>query len=136
MTPPPVRYKTFRSSDGFYIVVGNSAADNDQLSLFYGQPDDLWFHVNGCPGSHVIIRRRGEGDVPRSTIEEAASLAAYYSKARNAAKAPVHMTQCKYVSKPPGAPAGQVNIAHFRAMKAEPRLCGERLEQPPDDLWD
>ena len=137
MKPQNCHFKTFLSTAGYYILVGNSAQDNDQLSIHVGRPDDLWLHVNGCPGSHVIVRQKpNEREFPRTTIDEAAALAAYFSKARKASTAPVHITLCKHVTKERGAPAGQVMIRNYKAVKAKPELVGERLPEAPDEVFE
>jgi predicted ribosome quality control (RQC) complex YloA/Tae2 family protein len=109
---PRVPYRTYRSADGIEIRVGKRAEDNDALSTQYCDPTDWWLHASGCPGSHVIIRFRGD-DPPESTLADAAALAASQSKlyARvNGAlgEMPVTLTRCRHVKKPPLAKAGLV----------------------------
>jgi len=78
--------------DGFEVLAGKTDADNDILSLKMAKANDLWFHVRGLPGSHVILRH-AEGDKPdNATIKQAAAIAAWHSKARNAGTVPVSCT--------------------------------------------
>ncbi|HVH47032.1 MAG TPA: NFACT RNA binding domain-containing protein [Labilithrix sp.] len=113
-------YRTF-VFDGFEILVGRGEDDNDHLTFDVAQPHDLWLHVGGgTPGSHVVIRNPDKGDVPRPVIERAASLAAWYSKARAASSVDVHYCTASEVSKPRGAPAGLVELARWKNVKVKP----------------
>jgi len=95
--------------DGFAIWVGRNAAENDRL-LRCASPDDVWMHVRGVPGSHVIVRRGGARDIPRAVLQHAARLAAERSKARGERRVEVAMTPVKHVRKPKGAPPGLVIV--------------------------
>ncbi len=106
--------------DGFEILVGRSARENDRLSTREARPDDVWLHAAGYAGSHVVIRaREGKtGEVPRSVVEAAAQLGIWHSKARAAGgKVQVHMCRARNVSKRRGAPAGQVVIRDHETLK-------------------
>ncbi len=100
----PLRYI---SSDGFNIYVGKNNHQNDELTLKIARNNDIWLHTKKIPGSHVIIVTEGK-DVPDTTLNEAALLAAFYSKGKNSALVPVDYTQKKYVKKPSGAKPGMV----------------------------
>jgi len=97
----------FKSSDGFDIYVGKSNKQNDELTMEFAEPHDLWLHTKNIPGSHVIIRTNGETP-PNKTIEEAAHLAAFFSKARGGSLVPVDYAEKRYVKKPNGAKPGAV----------------------------
>ncbi len=115
-------YKTFISSDGFEILVGNTAADNDYLTFKIARQSDFWLHVAPTPGSHVIVRNPDNlSKLPKTTLEEAAALAAWYSKSRNGGRVAVNYTLRKNVSKRRGAPTGQVTIKNHKTVKAVPR---------------
>ena len=101
----PLRYI---SSDGYEILVGKSNLQNDELTLRTAEPTDIWMHTKDIPGSHVIIRTSGKSELPEATMEEAANLAAYYSKAKDGSMVPVDYTQRKNVKKPNGAKPGMV----------------------------
>lgn len=109
------------SSDGFEIYVGRSSKENDALTQRTAQPDDLWLHVHQAPGAHVLIlNRQRNAIVPEQTIREAASLAAYYSKARQNGKVEVIYTPRKYVKKPKGSPPGLVRVLNFQTIRVTP----------------
>jgi predicted ribosome quality control (RQC) complex YloA/Tae2 family protein len=123
----PYRSFTF---EGFEILVGKAATDNDHLTFNVAQPNDLWLHVaGGTPGSHVVIRNPERGAIPEAVTQCAATLAAWYSKARNAARVEVHVCRAGDVKKARGAPAGQVQIARFKSVRVAPApFAGEASE--------
>ncbi len=107
---------------GWEALAGKTGADNDLLSLKTAQANDLWFHVHGLPGSHVILRGP-EGAVPDAAIvKQAAAVAAWHSKARNAGIVPVSCTEAKNVSKPRGAKSGTVTIKREKTIKVRPAV--------------
>jgi predicted ribosome quality control (RQC) complex YloA/Tae2 family protein len=113
-------YRTFEV-EGFRILVGRGAEDNDYLTFEVAEPHDLWLHVaGGTPGSHVVIANPERGSVPQGVIERAAALAAWYSKARPAPRVEVHVCRARDVSKPRGAPAGLVHLARYDAIRVRP----------------
>lgn len=120
--------RRYRSSDGYEILVGRAAKDNDELTFKIARAHDLWLHAADYPGSHVIVRARSRNDpIPHRTIVEAAQLAAHFSQARRDAKAAVNYTPRKFVSKPKGAAHGLVRLASFRTLLVEPREALERV---------
>ena len=120
--------RRYRSSDGYEILVGRGARDNDHLTFRVARPHDLWLHSADYPGSHVVIRNpTRNADIPHRTIIEAAQLAAHFSHARANAKVDVHYTQRKFLSKPKGAAPGLVRMSSFRSIAVEPRESGERI---------
>jgi hypothetical protein len=119
-------YRVFRSSGGLEIRVGRSSRANDQLTFGHSSPNDVWLHARSVPGSHVILRWRDpEGAPPARDLEEAARLAAYYSKARSSAIVPVDWTRRKYVRKPRGAAPGSVIPQRVRTLFVEPASGAE-----------
>lgn len=109
--------------DGFEILVGKGASDNDRLTFGIASPRDLWMHAAGFAGSHVVIRNpEGLTSLPREVIECAAQLAAFHSKARDArGKVDVHLCRVSDVRKPPGFPAGKVQLRSWASVKVYPR---------------
>jgi predicted ribosome quality control (RQC) complex YloA/Tae2 family protein len=103
-------------------LAGKTDADNDILSLKIAQPNDLWFHVYGLPGSHVILRGPEGEKASNDLIKVAAAIAAWHSKARNAGIVPVSCTEVKNVSKPRGAKPGSVCIKREKTIKVRPAL--------------
>lgn len=110
----------FKSSDGFDILVGRNNRQNDELSKKLAARDDLWFHTKEIPGSHVIIRNFDRRPIPEQTIQEAATLSAYFSKARESANVQVDYTQIKNVSKPKGAKPGMVIYVNYQTLVVNP----------------
>ena len=116
----------YRSSDGYEIIVGRAARDNDTLTFRVARPNDLWLHAGDYPGSHVIVRNSTRKDVPHRTIIEAAQLAAKFSQAGDDSKVTVHYTLRKFLSKPKGAAPGLVRMSTFRSITVAP---GENIER-------
>lgn len=117
----PTPYRTFVFDDDYTLYVGRSAANNDELTLRFAKQNDWWFHARGVTGSHAVLRG-GEGATkpPRKILERAASIAAYYSHARNATYVPVVYTQKKYVRKPKGANVGAVTLEREEVLMVRP----------------
>ena len=95
------------SSDGYDMYVGKNNYQNDELTFKIASGNDWWFHAKGAPGSHVIVKTGGN-ELPDRTFEEAARLAAHYSKNRNAEKVEIDYVEKKHVKKPNGAKPGFV----------------------------
>lgn len=116
-------FRVFTVSGGFQVLAGKSSENNDLLTTRYTAKDDLWFHAHGVGGSHVVLKAHSaKGEIPRKAIEEAASIAAYYSKMKKASKVPVTMCEGKYVRKPKGVPLGTVLVEREKTLFVEPRL--------------
>ena len=107
----------FISSDGIDIYVGKNNIQNDYLTLKFAEKTDTWLHTKIIPGSHVIIKGK---DIPESTLLEAATLAAFYSKGRESTKVPVDYTLVKNVKKPSGAKPGMVIYSTNKTMYIDP----------------
>ncbi|MHB2153148.1 NFACT RNA binding domain-containing protein [Caldithrix abyssi] len=123
-----MKVKKFRSTSGLEIWVGMDDATNDQLTFKESHGNDLWFHVHGFPGSHVILRcGETEVEADKQSIKEAAQLAAYFSKMRNAKKVAVHYCRAFDVKKPRGAKPGSVVIQKFKKMLVQPQLILDEL---------
>jgi predicted ribosome quality control (RQC) complex YloA/Tae2 family protein len=119
--------RRYLSSDGYEILVGRAARDNDQLTFRVARPHDLWLHAGDYPGSHVIVRNSSRKEIPHRTVIEAAQLAAKFSRAGKDAKVVVHYTQRKFLSKPKGAAPGLVRMSSFRTITVEPKESGQRI---------
>jgi predicted ribosome quality control (RQC) complex YloA/Tae2 family protein len=117
------RPRTFHTADGWEVWVGRNNVDNDRITHRLSNPHDYWFHVVGVPGSHVILRRPARSAIPKPrTLEEAASIAAYFSKARKQSRVPVIYTERKFVSKPRRGKPGQAICTRERELLVRPRL--------------
>lgn len=114
--------RKFISSDGYQILVGRNNRQNDQLTKKIANQGDLWLHTKTIAGSHVIIKRDTAKDVPEQTINEAAVLAAYYSKARQSKNVPIDYTQVENVNKPKGAKPGLVYYDNYQTIYIDPDL--------------
>jgi predicted ribosome quality control (RQC) complex YloA/Tae2 family protein len=118
--------RRYQSSDGYEVLVGRTARDNDQLTFRVARPNDLWLHAGDYPGSHVIVRNSSRNDIPHRTIIEAAQLAAKFSQARKDSKVDIHYTRRKFLTKPKGSAPGLVHMSSFKTITVEP---GENLER-------
>lgn len=114
--------RKFISTDGFEILVGKKATDNDYLTFRVARSLDTWMHAADYPGSHVVIRNANRKEIPNRTLLEAAQLAAFYSSGRSQPKAAVHYTQKKFVNKPKRSAPGLVSLASFKTILVEPQV--------------
>ncbi len=103
------------------IYVGKNNFQNEELSFKFASGNDWWFHAKGQPGSHVIVKTNGK-ELPDSVYEEAAALAAYYSKGRQAPKVEIDYTLKKNLRKPNGSKPGFVVYYTNYSMMAEPNI--------------
>ncbi len=111
--------------EGFEVLIGRGAEDNDHLTFDVAKPFDLWLHVGGgTPGSHVVVRNPDRVEIPDSVVEVAAAAAAWYSKARGFSKVEVHLCRAGDVFKPRGAKPGLVEISRFRKLRVTPAAPG------------
>ncbi|AKL95549.1 putative RNA-binding protein [Clostridium aceticum] len=108
-------YLKYISSDGLEILVGKNNKQNDEITLKIADKEDLWFHIKDMPGSHVLLKTAGK-PCSETTVLEAATLAAYYSKAKNATKVAVDYTARKNVRKPKGAKPGMVIYDYYTTL--------------------
>ncbi|MEZ4654334.1 MAG: NFACT RNA binding domain-containing protein [Candidatus Eisenbacteria bacterium] len=115
------RPRQFTIRDGWIVVVGRSNEENDYVTHSVAKQEDYWFHASGVPGSHVVLKKAGRKDNPSTkALEEAAAIAAFYSKARNSRKAPVIYTLKKYVRKPRKAKAGLAVCTNEKTIMVAP----------------
>lgn len=109
--------ENFQTSNGIEITVGKNNLENDQLTMKLSQKNHYWFHVKDIPGSHVILKT---SDPDEQSITEAATIAAYYSKARESSKVPVDYVQIKNIRKPNGAKPGFVIFEGQKTILVDP----------------
>ena len=114
--------RRFISTNGFEILVGKKAKDNDYLTFRVARSLDTWMHAADYPGSHVVIRNANRKEIPNQTLLEAAQLAAFYSSGRGQTKAAVNYTLKKFVNKPKRAAPGLVSLASFKTILVEPQV--------------
>lgn len=114
--------------EGFEVLVGRGAAENDRLTFEVAEPRDFWLHVaGGVAGSHVVVRNPDDlAELPRPVVQRAAELAAWHSKARGArGKVEVHLCRVADVGKPRGYARGEVALRRWTAVKVYPRAAEE-----------
>ena len=111
----------YLSSDGFHIYIGKNNYQNDDLTFKFAIGNDWWFHAKGIPGSHVVLKTQGK-TLPDSAFEEAARLAAYYSKGREQDKVEIDYTEKKNVKKPNGSKPGFVVYYTNYSMMIDPDI--------------
>jgi predicted ribosome quality control (RQC) complex YloA/Tae2 family protein len=114
--------RRFDSPDGWAVLVGRSAADNDILTFRLASPGDFWLHVAAESGSHVVIRNPDSAPRPsREALRFAAELAAGHSRAREGGRVAVHWTRRSEVRKERGMAAGKVLLGRYQTVHAAPR---------------
>ena len=118
------KFRRFDLGDGYILFVGKSASNNDELTVRFAKPNDIWMHARGCSGSHTVIKSPNpkEAKPPKQILKLAAGITAYYSKQKNAKYVPVAYTQKKNVFKPRGAAPGAVIMNREEVIMAEPHL--------------
>ena len=117
---PKLPFRQFQLEHGWEVFAGKSAASNDELTFSFARKDDLWFHAWQAAGSHVVLRAPQKNAIPaKKTLQQAATLAAYYSKAKTSGKVPVIYTRVKYVRKVRGA-AGKVTCTNEKELMVKP----------------
>ena len=119
--------RRYLSTDGYEVLVGRAARDNDHLTFKIAHPNDMWLHAGDYPGSHVVIRNATRKEIPHRTIVEAAQLAARFSQASDDSKVVIHYTPRKFLSKPKGAAPGLVRLSRFKSLTVEPKESIERI---------
>ena len=119
--------RRYLSTDGYEILVGRAARDNDQLTFKIAQPNDLWLHAGDYPGSHVVIRNPTRKEIPHRTIVEAAQLAARFSQASEDSKVVIHYTPRKFLSKPKNSAPGLVRLSRFKSITVAPKEAISRV---------
>ena len=120
--------RRYRTTSGWSVWAGRNNKENDILTHKMAAQNDLWFHAHGYPGSHVVLRREGRKEEPdKLALEQAAAVAAYWSKGKTAKKVSVVYTQVKYVTKPRGGAPGQALLKREKSIVVEPSLINEDL---------
>jgi len=118
-----VRFRTYRISGGWEVLVGKSNQDNDLLTHKMARPDDLWFHARQVAGSHVVLRKSGQKAEPdKQAILEAAAIAAFHSKAGKSSKVSVCYTEKRHVRKVRGGKPGLAAVAREKVVMVRPKL--------------
>lgn len=120
---PNAHPRQYITRDGWTVLAGRNNKENDILTHKMAAQNDIWFHAHGYPGSHVILRRDGRKEEPsKQSIEDAAGVAAFWSKGKSAKKVSVVYTLAKYVSKPKGGAPGQAIMKREKTIIVEPNV--------------
>lgn len=133
--PNRLRPRRFRTEQGLEIWVGRSEEGNDYLTTRLARGNDLFFHLDGYPGSHVILRTAGTVDPPPESVLYACELAVHFSKLRDARQADIHVAPVKNVKKPRGAKPGLVYVTGGKTihLRRDPRrlenILATRLDE-------
>jgi len=113
------KIRNYVSSDGYTILAGKSAKDNDLLTVRVANGNDMWMHTRNRPGSHVVIRAQRGKEFPKQTLIEAAKICAFLSKARDDNLEDVTYVLKKHVSKPKGMKPGSVLVAGGKTITVQ-----------------
>jgi predicted ribosome quality control (RQC) complex YloA/Tae2 family protein len=127
--------KRYRTAEGLEVWVGKSDEGNDYLTTRLSRGNDLFFHLNGFPGSHVVLRTEGRTDPPSESMLAACELAVHFSKMKNATRADVHVAYVKDIKKPKGVKRGLVYVSRGKTihLRRDPRRLEEILSSRLDE---
>lgn len=117
--PVKLAPKEYVSTDGFKILCGRNNIQNDKLTFKDSKKNDIWFHTQKIHGSHTVVVTEGR-EVPESTLEQAAIIAAYNSKGRESSLVPVDYTEIRNVKKPSGSAPGKAVYEHYKTAYVRP----------------
>ena len=117
--PVKLAPKEYVSTDGFKILCGRNNLQNDRLTFKDSKKNDIWFHTQKIHGSHTVVVTEGR-EVPESTLEQAAIIAAYNSKGRESSLVPVDYTEIRNVKKPSGSAPGKAVYEHYKTAYVRP----------------
>lgn len=118
-----IPFRRYELGNGYELWVGRNAKQNDLLTFKHARKFDLWMHARGVPGSHAVLRRTGRTVIPpKDILERAASITAFYSKARGSSLVPVIITERKHVRKAKGGAPGAVLVEKEEVLLVEPGI--------------
>ncbi|PKL87114.1 MAG: hypothetical protein CVV23_17000, partial [Ignavibacteriae bacterium HGW-Ignavibacteriae-2] len=124
-----ISYREYVLDNKYRVFVGRDSKSNDLLTVKYAKQNDYWFHARGLPGSHVVLRvdNPKEG-IPKNILNNVASIAAFYSKAKTAKIAPVAYTLRKFVRKNKNMNPGQVLLSKESVLLVKPEIPNNAVE--------
>ena len=133
--PSRLAPKRYRTAEGLEVWVGKSDEGNDYLTTRLSRGNDLFFHLEGHPGSHVVLRTEGRTDPPSESVLAACELAVHFSKMKNAGRADVHVAYVKDIRKPKGARRGLVYVSRGKTvhLRRDPKRLEEILSSRFDE---
>lgn len=116
--------------DGWQVYIGKNNAQNDELSIRFAKPRDIWLHVAAHSGSHCVIKREKNQEwPPKQVIEKVSALAVWFSKAKHTSYAEVHVTEARFVRKPRKSPPGEVVIQQYKTVRVAPKSPQELFKE-------
>lgn len=118
------RFRAFKLDEKHTAYVGRNDAENDELTHRFASPGDIWFHAQGVPGSHVILKG-ADSSTPRKILEKAASIAAFFSKAKHSLTVPVIYAEKRYVRKPRKSKPGTAVVQRSKTIFVSPEIPGD-----------
>lgn len=128
------KFRKFLIENKYELYVGKDSANNDLLTCKFAKSNDYWFHARAVPGSHAVLRNQNSSEkIPRPVLKAAASVAAFYSKAKTSKLAPVSFTQKKYVIKRKGLDPGQVILTREEVLMVRPGIPVNCLKDIEDE---
>ena len=120
------KFRQFILFNKYSIYVGRNSKNNDELTTGFAKQNDYWFHARSVSGSHVLLRyEKSMGEIQKNILEKAASIAAFYSKAKTSGLVPVSYTQKKYVIKRKGMEPGKVYLLKETVLIVKPEIPKE-----------
>ncbi|MCY3823089.1 MAG: NFACT RNA binding domain-containing protein [Nitrospinae bacterium] len=129
-------YRRFVSPAGWEVIVGKNAMGNDEMLKSVGRAGDTWLHARGVPGSHVLLRRGGDGppaEPDPETLAQAAAFAAYFSRGRTDSRLTVAYLPFSRLRKPKGRRPGQVLLGAHETILVDPD-AGKRLSEEWEEV--
>lgn len=127
-------FRRFTAHADLPVLVGKTAADNDELTLKVASPHDVWLHAREVPGAHVVIKLRKGTACPNETLLDAAHLAAHFSESRGESIVDVEYVERRHVRKPKGSPPGLVLTQRSKniALRVDQARLGRLLATETD----
>ena len=130
-----VPYRHYVFEDGWNVYIGKNDGQNDELTTRFAKLSDLWLHVAGHPGSHVVIRRPDRNvQVPQAILEKAASLAIWFSRAKHTSYAEVHYAEARFVRKRRHSPPGEVVLERYKSIRTSPKSPHELFPSKYEEI--
>ena len=118
-----IKFKHYIIENKYHVYVGRDSTNNDLLTVKFAKQNDYWFHARSVPGSHVVLRvENSKETVPKNILKNAASIAAFHSKAKTSGMVPVSFTFKKYVIKKKGMEAGKVALLKEDVLIVKPEV--------------
>jgi predicted ribosome quality control (RQC) complex YloA/Tae2 family protein len=120
---PESNFRRFLIDNKYHLFVGKNSKNNEELTTKFAKQNDLWFHARSVSGSHVVLRIENiKEQVPKNIIKKAASIAAFYSKAKTSKLVSVSYTFKKYVIKKKNLDPGQVILLREQVILVPPEI--------------